>query len=205
MSSLASHTIVPTDTGFGRLTLTWGLVRGAAVAVDTIAIMADDAVAWDVGPSACATGKCHTVRIRSLARERRPGRSRGSGARRRACSRPRARPSSPTSGASGPACYASGRLVAGRPARAGRAVPEFRTDARRRRVRTFHEHGAARHRRRHHRPADPAVQRRRGRPRAGAARRRTSAAARRARHRVGRGGHRRRGHRAAPRPAGSTC
>ena len=43
MSSLASQTIVPTDTGFGRLTLTWGLVRGAAVAVDTIAIMADDA------------------------------------------------------------------------------------------------------------------------------------------------------------------
>src|SRR5690349_18503908 len=52
MSSLASQTIVPTDTGFGRLTLTWGLVRGAAVAVDTIVIMADDAPTWDVGTSA---------------------------------------------------------------------------------------------------------------------------------------------------------
>ena len=52
MSSLASHTIVPTDTGFGRLTLTWGLVRGAAVAVDTFAIMAETRPAWDVGPSA---------------------------------------------------------------------------------------------------------------------------------------------------------
>src|SRR6478735_7337987 len=52
MSSLASQTIVPTDTGFGRLTLTWGAVRGAAVAVDTIAIMAEDTPAWDVRPSA---------------------------------------------------------------------------------------------------------------------------------------------------------
>src|SRR6478752_1784244 len=41
MSSLANQTIVPTETGFGRLTLTWGLVRGAAVAVDTLAIMAE--------------------------------------------------------------------------------------------------------------------------------------------------------------------
>ncbi|GEL96940.1 hypothetical protein CTE05_04870 [Cellulomonas terrae] len=56
MSSLASQTIVPTETGFGRLTLTWGLVRGAAVAVDTIAIMADDTRAWDVGPSASPQG-----------------------------------------------------------------------------------------------------------------------------------------------------
>jgi hypothetical protein len=56
MSSLASQTIVPTDTGLGRLTLTWGLVRGAAVAVDTIAIMADDTGAWDVGPSAWPQG-----------------------------------------------------------------------------------------------------------------------------------------------------
>src|SRR4051794_11369943 len=51
MSSLANQTMVPTDTGLGRFTLTWGLVRGAAVAVDTIAIMADDDPAWDVGPS----------------------------------------------------------------------------------------------------------------------------------------------------------
>ena len=41
MSSLASHTIVPTETGFGRFTLTWVAVRGAAVAVDTSAIMAE--------------------------------------------------------------------------------------------------------------------------------------------------------------------
>ncbi|GEA80652.1 hypothetical protein CUD01_10960 [Cellulomonas uda] len=50
MSSLASHTIVPTETGFGRLTLTWGAERGAAVAVDTLAIMADAASAWVIGP-----------------------------------------------------------------------------------------------------------------------------------------------------------
>src|SRR5918997_796053 len=42
ISSLASHTIVPTDTGFGRLTLTcWWAWGAAAVAVDTRAIMAD--------------------------------------------------------------------------------------------------------------------------------------------------------------------
>src|SRR4051794_14826768 len=51
MSSLASHTIVPTDTGFGRLTLTWGLVRGAAVAVDTLAIMAERAARWAIEPA----------------------------------------------------------------------------------------------------------------------------------------------------------
>ncbi|GEK16641.1 hypothetical protein CPE01_03740 [Cellulomonas persica] len=51
MSSLASHTIVPTDTGFGRLTLTWGAVRGAAVAVDTVAIMAETTSAWAIGPT----------------------------------------------------------------------------------------------------------------------------------------------------------
>src|SRR6478609_11399834 len=50
MSSLASHTIVPTETGFGRLTLTCGLVRGAAVAVDTSAIMAELGPSWALGP-----------------------------------------------------------------------------------------------------------------------------------------------------------
>ncbi|MBN9374707.1 MAG: hypothetical protein J0I40_04810, partial [Cellulomonas sp.] len=41
ISSDASHTIVPTDTGLGRLTVTWGAVLEEAVAVDTFAIMAD--------------------------------------------------------------------------------------------------------------------------------------------------------------------
>src|SRR5690606_40737257 len=42
MSSLASQTIVPTETGFGRLTVTcWCVGVAAAVAVDTRAIMAD--------------------------------------------------------------------------------------------------------------------------------------------------------------------
>src|SRR6478752_218586 len=50
MSSLASHTMVPTDTGLGRLTLTWGAVRGAAVAVDTFAIMAELGPSWALGP-----------------------------------------------------------------------------------------------------------------------------------------------------------
>ncbi|GEO33717.1 hypothetical protein CAE01nite_14420 [Cellulomonas aerilata] len=41
ISSLASHTIVPTDTGFGRFTLTWTEVLEAAVAVDTLPIMGE--------------------------------------------------------------------------------------------------------------------------------------------------------------------
>src|SRR3954468_2388079 len=51
MSSLASQTIVPTDTGFGRFTLTWVAVWGAAVAVDTIVSMADIPRAWVLGPA----------------------------------------------------------------------------------------------------------------------------------------------------------
>ena len=42
MSSLASHTIVPTDTGLGRFTLTWTEVLEAAVAVDTSPIMGEN-------------------------------------------------------------------------------------------------------------------------------------------------------------------
>src|SRR5690554_6902455 len=38
ISSLASQTIVPTETGFGRLTLMCGRVLGAAVAVDTLSL-----------------------------------------------------------------------------------------------------------------------------------------------------------------------
>ncbi|GAA4624464.1 hypothetical protein GCM10023113_13600 [Cellulomonas oligotrophica] len=41
MSSLASQTIVPTETGLGRFTVTWGAGREAAVAVVTSAIIAD--------------------------------------------------------------------------------------------------------------------------------------------------------------------
>src|SRR5918995_6752369 len=41
-SSLASHTIVPTETGFGRFTLTWTEVLEAAVAVDTVPIMGEN-------------------------------------------------------------------------------------------------------------------------------------------------------------------
>src|SRR5664280_1464697 len=50
ISSLASHTIVPTDTGFGRLTLTWTGEVGAAVAVDTLAIMVEIGALWVVRP-----------------------------------------------------------------------------------------------------------------------------------------------------------
>src|SRR5450830_856330 len=50
MSSLASHTIVPTETGFGRLTLTCGAVRGAAVAIGTRPIIADRRRAWVIRP-----------------------------------------------------------------------------------------------------------------------------------------------------------
>jgi hypothetical protein len=50
MSSLASHTMVPTDTGFGRFTLTWGVVPGAAVAVVTQVIMAEERRAWVPSP-----------------------------------------------------------------------------------------------------------------------------------------------------------
>jgi hypothetical protein len=42
ISSLASHTMVPTDTGFGRFTLTWTEVLEAAVAVDTLPIMGEN-------------------------------------------------------------------------------------------------------------------------------------------------------------------
>ena len=63
MSSLASHTIVPTDTGFGRLTLTWGLVRGAAVAVDTSSLWLMTRPHGTLDPQR-GHGKCHTVRIR---------------------------------------------------------------------------------------------------------------------------------------------
>ena len=51
MSSLASQTIVPTVTGLGRLTVTRGTGREAAVAVDTRAIMADECRAWVVRPT----------------------------------------------------------------------------------------------------------------------------------------------------------
>src|SRR6478735_4307046 len=196
MSSLASQTIVPTDTGFGRLTLTWGLVRGAAVAVDTFVIMADDAPAWDVGPSASpqvnvtpsgsgpsrARRRPDFTRIWPCRRPRRCGVRR----RRRAARRePRAmRPGDP---------------IAGLTDRVGRAVPRCPRTSRRRRVRNplheLHEHGAPRSGSRGPRSAHPAVQRRRGRARAGPARRRASAEARGARHRVGGGGDRRGRHR----------
>src|SRR6478609_4014601 len=52
MSSEASHTIVPTDTGFGRLTLTWGAEAGAAVAVVTHVSMADIRPTWVTSPRA---------------------------------------------------------------------------------------------------------------------------------------------------------
>ncbi|GAA2527474.1 hypothetical protein GCM10010407_17020 [Rarobacter incanus] len=35
INSLASQTIVPTETGFGRFTCTWGVVLGVIEAVDT--------------------------------------------------------------------------------------------------------------------------------------------------------------------------
>src|SRR5690606_23175604 len=46
MSSLASHTIVPTDTGFGRLTTTWARGAGAVIDADTLVIMADFGPRW---------------------------------------------------------------------------------------------------------------------------------------------------------------
>src|SRR5690606_35391533 len=46
MSSLASHTIVPTETGFGRFTTTWALGAGAVIDADTLVIMADFGPRW---------------------------------------------------------------------------------------------------------------------------------------------------------------
>src|SRR5690606_6272514 len=74
MSSLASHTIVPTDTGFGRLTVTWGAGREAAVAVDTLAIMADERAAWVLRPTGTGGDMSHR---HFLVTGRAPGRARG--------------------------------------------------------------------------------------------------------------------------------
>ncbi|GIG40025.1 hypothetical protein Cph01nite_17870 [Cellulomonas phragmiteti] len=60
MSSLASHTIVPTDTGFGRFTVTWETGREAAVAVDTPPLWLTSAGHGSFGPRR-PPGICHIV------------------------------------------------------------------------------------------------------------------------------------------------
>ena len=152
MSSLASHTIVPTDTGFGRLTLTWGLVRGAAVAVDTIAIMAETRRAMGHRKLSGAS----TVNVTpsgSGASPREPhlvgGRSRGSGAvhGRAADGTPtRVRAVAPTGASRAPVLWvrtARSRGLPHRPAATRAKIPDGRTSTT---SEDLHEHGAARER-----------------------------------------------------------
>jgi len=54
MSSEPSHTIVPTDTGFGRFTATWALGAGAVTDADTLVIMADFGPRWVREPGRAA-------------------------------------------------------------------------------------------------------------------------------------------------------
>ena len=124
-----------------------------------------------------ASGKCHTVRIRRLAREGAPGDH--------ADLQP-PRTVGHLRGTSGSAVGGASRARAMRPGdprgpahRVGTSRAESPTDARRRRVRDLHEHGEPENAG----AATPGprillLQRRRRRPRAGAARRRASAPAR---------------------------